>query len=113
MNKTLFLIPALFSILGMGTAFADSADDAVITVADYDGNSATIEATWENDDVVTFELGCVSCMPNFSNTTSTSSLSLVGVTPLPNNSNVFLYLIGFDMDGELVDAKQILINLEQ
>ena len=97
----------------MSPAFAESVNDVIITVVDYDGNSATVEATWNSDDVATFELGCVSCIPNFSETTSASSLSLEGVTSLPNNSNAVLYLLGFDMDGELVHAEQILVNLEQ
>ena len=113
MNKSVFLIPVLLSILGINPAFAESVDDVIITVIDYDGNSATIEAIWTSDDIATFELGCVSCIPNFSKTTSTSSLSLEGVTSLPNNSNAVLYLLGFDMDEELVHAEQILVNLEQ
>ena len=113
MNKSLFLIPVLLSIMGMSPAFAESVNDVIITVIDYDGASATVEATWNSDDVATFELGCVSCMPNFSETTSTSSLSLEGVTSLPNNSNAVLYLLGFDMDGELIHAEQILVNLER
>ena len=113
MNKLLFLAPVLLSILAVNPAFAESVNDVIITVVGYDGTSATIEATWNSDDIATFELGCVSCMPNFSETTSTSNLSLEGVTSLPNNSNAVLYLLGFDMDGELVHAEQILINLEQ
>ena len=113
MNKSLFLIPVLLSIMGISPAFAESVNDVIITVVDYDGTSATVEATWNSDDITTFELGCVSCMPNFSETTFTSSLSLEGVTSLPNNSNAVLYLLGFDMEGELVHAEQILINLEQ
>ena len=113
MNKSVFLIPVLFSILGMSPAFAASVNDVIVTVVDYDGNSATIAATWNSNDVATFELGCVSCMPNFSATTSTSSLTLEGVTSLSNNSDAVLYLLGFDMDGELVHAEQILVNLEE
>ena len=113
MNKSIFLIPVLLSIMGISPAFAESLNDVIITVVDYDGTSATIDATWNSDGIATFELGCVSCMPNFSETTSTSNLSLEGVTSLPNNSNAVLYLLGFDMDGELVHAEQILINLEQ
>lgn len=113
MNKSLFLIPVLLSIMGISPAFAESVNDVMITVVDYDGDSATIEATWNSDDITSFELGCVSCIPNFSETTSTSSLSLEGVTSLPSNSNAVLYLLGFDMEGELVHAEQILVNLEQ
>ena len=113
MNASLFLIPVLFSIIGISPAFAESVGDVIVNVVDYDGASATVVATWESDDVATFELGCVSCMPNFSNTTSASSISLGGVTPLPNNTNAVLYFLGFDMGGELVHAEQILINLEQ
>ena len=111
MVKTLLMLPAL--VFGMGFAYAEPLDDASTTVLNYDGISATLEIEWNSDETVTkYEIGCVSCMPNTLETTSENSITLDGVTPFPNTSNAMLYMIAYDSNDEIIDAKQILVNLE-
>ena len=113
MTKTLLMLPALLLVFGMGFAYAEPLDDANVTVLNYDGISATLEMEWGSDEkVAKYEVGCVICMPNTLEMTYESSITLSDVTPFPNTSNAMLYIIAYDSDDEIINAKQILVNLE-
>ena len=113
MVKTLLMLPALLLVFGMGYAYAEPLDDTSVTVMNYDGTSATLDIEWNHDDAVTkYEIGCVSCMPNILEITTESSITLDNVTSFPNTSNVMLYMITYDSNDEIINAKQILVNLE-
>ena len=114
MKQLLLSLSVLLAVLGMGFAHADSVDNAVISILDYDGQSASVQASFVNDDgIAKYEMGCVSCMPNISDTTSGDEITLSKVTPMPNSSNAMLYLIAYDSNDEIVHAKQIVLNLEE
>ncbi len=81
-------------------------------VLNYDGVSATVKIKWNSDVVVKYEIGCVSCMPNISEITLENNITLDNVTPFPNTKNAMLYIIAYDSNDEIVDAKQILVNIE-
>ncbi len=113
MVKTLLMLPALLLVFGMGFAYAEPLDDASVTVLNYDGISATLKMEWSPDETVTkYEIGCVSCMPNTLEMTSESSIILGNVTSFPNTSNAMLYIITYDLDDEIINAKQILATLK-
>ena len=111
MNRVLFLIP-LFFVAGMGFAYADPLDNVRTEVLEYDGNSATIEISWNHDELISeYEIGCVSCSPNLSETTVKDSIILSNLTSIGDNSTVLLYLIAYDSENEIVDAEQFFVGL--
>ncbi|MGH1567380.1 MAG: hypothetical protein ACRBB5_08210 [Nitrosopumilus sp.] len=113
MDKLLFMIPALLLAFAVPFANAESHDNVTTTILEFDGVSASIQMTWDSDDVpVTYEVGCVSCTPNTSELLSENTLMLEGITPFPNTSNAMLYLISYDSQNEITHATQIIVNLE-
>ncbi|MGI9565688.1 MAG: hypothetical protein ACR2LL_01580 [Nitrosopumilus sp.] len=114
-KKTLYLIPAILFAAGMGTSYGETFDDLSFFVLEYeDGISATVQLEWTADDsVATYEVGCVSCMPNTVQSSVSSSITIQNVTPFPNSSNAMLYVLAYDSEGEVLQAKQVIVNLEQ
>jgi hypothetical protein len=113
MAKTLFLLPVLLLVFGMGYAYAQPFEDTSITVLDYNGVSATVKIEWNPDEAVRkYEIGCVSCMPNISETIFENNITLDDVAPFTNTKNAMLYIISYDSNDEIIDAKQILVNME-
>ena len=111
MNRFWGLIPLLF-ISGMGFAFAEPLDSIHTEMLEFDGNSATIEISWNYDELVSeYEIGCVSCSPNIYETTTKDSIILSGLTSIGENPAVLLYLIAYDSENEIVNAEQIFVEL--
>ena len=115
MQKFLFAIPALLFVLGIGYAHAELLDNASIAVLKFEDDSATVQITWNSDvTVAKYEAGCVSCMPNISEFSSKdNNIILNNVTPFPNTSNAMLYLIAYDSQDEIIDARQIFVDLTE
>lgn len=112
MNRVLFLIPLLF-VSGVGFAYAEPLDNIRTEVLEFDGDSATIEISWNHDELVSeYEIGCVSCSPNISETTTKDSIILSHLNSIGDNSTVLLYLIAYDSENEIVDAEQIFVELD-
>ena len=112
MNKFIFLIP-LFA-LSMGMAYADPLDTVETSVLDYSNNTATVKITWNDDEKVSsYKIGCVSCFPHIIESTSENSIVMANVTSFPNSSLALLYGLAYDLNGEILSAKQILIDLIQ
>lgn len=112
MNKALHAIPVLLLVFGASSAHAESLDDVSVTVLEYDGNSATVQMTWNIDEILTkYEMGCVSCIPNISEFTSENKIILDEITPFPKTSKAMLYLIAYDSQEEIIDARQFIIDL--
>ena len=112
MSKLVFLLPLL--VFGVGIAYAEPFENLQTSVLNYANNTATIQISWEaDDDVSSYKIGCVSCFPNTVESTSENSLSISNVTPFPNGSMAMLYALAYDIENNLIAAKQILINLAQ
>ena len=112
MNRLLFLLPVL--AIGMGMAYAEPLDNVQTTVLDYSNSTATIQIDWDADDsAASYKIGCVSCFPNTQHTTSENSIIIENITPFPNGSMAMLYGIAYDIENEIVAAKQIFVNLVQ
>ncbi len=95
-------------------AFAEPLDNVEIFVSNYDGDSATVEITWNHDNKATnYKIGCVSCNPNTEKFTTGDSITFNSVTPFPNSSNAMLYVIAYDSENKIISAKQLIINLSQ
>ena len=114
MTKILFGIPVLLIMFTVPSAFAELAEnDVTATVLEFDGISASIQIMWNSDEDTKHKVGCVSCMPNTYELLSEDSLIFENVTPFPNSTNAMLYLISYNLQDEIVHAKQIILNLEQ
>ncbi len=112
MRKLVFLLP-LF-VLSMGMAYAEPLDNIQTSVLDYTDNTATVQITWNADeDVSSYQIGCVSCFPNTAESTSENSITIHNVTPFPNGAMAVLYALAYDSENNLISAKQIFINLDQ
>lgn len=104
------LVISVLSVMGLGTAYAQPFEDVNTHVLDFDGTLATIEISWNADDASYYEAGCVSCMPNLSDTTTENSIILSGITPL-SDGKALLYVISYDADDEIISAKQVIVQL--
>ena len=112
MNKLLFLLPLLAVTFGMAYAEPLETVDTEV-IMDGDG-SAAVKLDWNADNAAEkYEIGCVSCIPNMSEFTYENGFVLKGVTALPNSSNVMLYVIAYDSAGEIITAKQIIVDIDQ
>ena len=111
MNSFIFAVPLFLAVLGIGYAYAEPLSINV-EIMEYTGNSATIQMTWNNDPTVSkYEIGCVSCSPNVSEVSPDNNIILYDVSTFPNTSNALLYIIAYDSQDEIIDAKQILIDV--
>ncbi len=106
------MIPVLLIVFGISSVYAAPLDDVMVNVLEYDGSSATVQMTWDNDETLTkYEMGCVSCIPNTSEFTSENKIILNDVTPFPKTSKAMLYLIAYDSQEEIIDVRQFIIDL--
>ena len=112
MNRLIFLLPVL--AVGMGIAYAEPLGNIQTTVLDYTNGTATIQLQWDKDETISsYKIGCVSCFPNTEQNTLENGLTLENVTPFPNGTIAMLYGIAYDIENEIIEAKQILVNLAQ
>ena len=112
MNKFLFLIPILLGS-GIGLAYAEPLEEIKTEIIEHDGNSADVKISWNQDDTVfQYEVGCVSCFPNVSETTIENSIILNDITSVGEKSTALLYVIAYNSDNEVIKANQIFVELE-
>jgi len=112
MGKLIFLIP-LF-VMTMGMAYAEPLGGIQTTILNHTDNSATVEITWDNNDgVSSYTIGCVSCFPHVVESTTSNSIVLNNVTSFPNSPLAMLYGIAYDLENDIIYAKQIFIDLTQ
>ena len=110
----LALLVLTVGILSTNQAYAEPLDSVSTYVSNYDGYSATVEITWNNDDSVkNYKVGCVSCTPNIVEFTTSNSMTIDNVTPFPNGSYALLYVISYDFQNNIITAKQLIVNLNQ
>lgn len=111
MNKLLLLLPLLFAV-GIGTAYAAPLENIDTEIIELDNDVATVQISWNQDDSVSqYEVGCVSCSPNITETTSENSIILKNVTSIGEKPLALLYVIAYDPNSEIVNAEQIFVEL--
>ncbi len=111
---SLGLLILVTSVILGNPAFAEPLDNIQISVLNYDGDSATVQITWNYDDKATnYKIGCVSCTPNTAEFTTGDSITFNNVTPFPNSSIAMLYMITYDSENEIIIAKQLIVDLSQ
>ncbi|HEY4680834.1 MAG TPA: hypothetical protein VIH04_06175 [Nitrosarchaeum sp.] len=112
MNRILLLIP--FFVFGIGTAYAEPLEYVQALVLDHEDNYATVQLDWNRDGTVKkYEIGCVSCIPNVVEFSTEDIFTMKNVTAFPNSSNAMLYIIAYDSNDEIINAKQILVNIKK
>ena len=111
---SLGLLILVTSVILGNPAFAEPLDNIQISVLNYDGDSATVQITWNYDDKATnYKIGCVSCKPNTAEFTTGDSITFNNVAAFPNSSLAMLYVITYDSENEIITAKQLIVNLNQ
>ena len=110
MKILLLLLPLIgFTV---GTVYAEPFDNLQTSILDYSDNKATLQVSWDEDGSVSYyKIGCVSCFPHITKSTTDNILVIGNVTSFPNNSIAMLYGIAYDVEDEIISAKQILVNL--
>ena len=112
MSYLYIAIFAFFVVSFTGLTYAQPLESIDATVVTYENNQAIVEIIWNYDQNITnYEIGCVSCMPNFSSNVETESITFSNITPLPDTHYALLYLIALDSDSEIITAKQIVVDL--
>jgi len=82
-----------------------------LTILESEDSGVSVQLTWNHDDAASnYEIGCVSCIPNFSESTINDEIVLQNVTSLKNGLAI-LYIIAYDNNDEIIMAKQILVDL--
>jgi len=113
MNGFILTMPIFLVVLGIGYAYAEPLS-VNVEIIEYADDSATVKMTWNDDpSVFKYEIGCVSCSPNVSEISMDNNITLNDVSTFPNTSNALLYVIAYDSEDEIVDAKQILIDVTE
>ena len=112
MIGSLFALFAFSIVPLLGLAYAEPLESVDVTVIEYEDGQASIQVDWNFDEnALKYEIGCVSCMPNTSKFVSSDGVVLNQVTSFPNSSSAMLYLIAYDSQDEILNAKQLLIDL--
>lgn len=101
---------AIVSVLGFNSAFAMPLESIAVNVVKNDGNKATVTLYWNHNGASYYEVGCVSCVPNFSSETTQNTIILENVTPFADG-DALLYIIAYDDEDEIISAKQIVVVL--
>ena len=97
-----------------GLSYAQPLETIDAAVVDYDNNQATVSVSWNYDQTISnYEIGCVKLYAKCFKVCKSESVTLSGITPLPNTHTALLYtLIAYDSDGEINNAIQIFVDLE-
>ena len=110
MKRCLFLVPLLFTV-GFGYAYAEPLDRISTEILEFNDNATTIQMSWNQDSsIFQYEIGCVSCSPNISETTTQNSIVLDDLTSIGEKSIILLYIIAYNSENEIIHAKQIFVE---
>ena len=110
MNRFLFLVPLLFMV-GVGHAYAEPLDLISTEILEFNDNATTVQVSWNQDATISqYEIGCVSCSPNISETTTENSIVLGDLTSIGEKSIIMLYIIAYNSENEIIHAKQIFVE---
>ncbi|AJW70266.1 hypothetical protein [Nitrosopumilus adriaticus] len=111
-SKLLIFVIAGLIMLSYSTydAFAQPLQEVNADVIEFDGTFGIIEISWNNNGASYYEVGCVSCMPNLSDTTPENSMILNDVTAFANG-DALLYVIAYDENSEIITATQVIMKL--
>jgi len=108
----LFVIASIFLITSLDAVYAQPLDDVTAIMLESENSGVSVQLTWNHDDAVSeYEVGCVSCIPNFSEYTVDDEMVLQNVTSLENGLAIF-YIIAYDSSDEVIIVKQVLLQLD-
>ena len=110
--RFLLIILSMIAFGLLNTAYAQPLEDVTTTILEFEDFTASVQLIWNHDDSVSnYEIGCVSCIPNFSENTIHDEIVLENITFLKNGS-ALLYIIAYDNNDEIITAKQMMLNLD-
>ena len=100
--------------LTTGMAYAEPFQNLETSIVEITDNTATLKITWDPDESVSYyKIGCVSCFPHITTSTTENLVVIGNVTSFPTTSMGMLYGIAYNFEEEIISAKQILVNLVQ
>ena len=107
----LFVIASIFLIASLDTVYAQPLDEVTAIMLESENSVVSVQLAWTHDDAVSdYEIGCISCIPNFSENTGADEVVLQNVTSLDNGLAIF-YIIAYDSNDEILGVKQVLLEL--
>jgi len=99
-------------MVGVSYAYAEPLDQISTEILESNDNAATIQISWNHDRSISqYEIGCVSCSPNISETITQNSIVLDDLTSI-GESIVLLYIIAYNSENEIINAEQIFVELK-
>jgi len=109
--RFLLIILSMVAFGLLNTAYAQPLDGVTTTILEFEDSTASVKLTWNLDDTVSnYEIGCVSCIPNFSESTTNNEIILQNITSLENGI-ALLYIIAYGDNNEIIAAKQVMLEL--
>ena len=109
--RFLLIILSMTAFGLLNVAYAQPLEDVNTAILEFEDSTASVQLTWNFDDAVSnYEIGCVSCIPNFSESTTNSEIILQNITSLENGL-VLLYIIAYGDNDEIITAKQVTLEL--
>lgn len=110
--RFLLMILSITAFGLLGTAYAQPLEDVAVTVLEFENSTVSVQFAWNHDDAVSsYDVGCVSCFPNLVENTIHDEIVLRNITSMENGLTL-LYIIAYDDDGEIITAKQIMLDLD-
>ncbi|QLH07925.1 hypothetical protein C5F50_05060 [Nitrosopumilus ureiphilus] len=101
----------LVVILNFDDVHAQPLQEVNADVIEFDGTFATVKISWNDNGASYYKVGCVSCMPNLSDTTTENLMVLANVASFADG-NALLYVIAYDDADEIISAKQVMVKLK-
>ena len=108
---TIASLIAIMTVSSFETVHAQSLQEVSVDVLEFDGSFAILKISWNDNGASYYEIGCVSCMPNLSDTTTENMIILNDVTAFVNG-DALLYVIAYDNSDEIISAKQVMVKLK-
>ena len=110
MMREIFVV-FTFAFIGLaGAAYAEPLEQINTKILESPDDSM-IQISWNHDaSAASYDIGCVSCMPNIVNSTENDTIIIRGLTAL-NNGNVVLFVIAYDASNDIITAKQVIVEV--
>lgn len=95
----------------VGVSYAEPLSNINTEILNVNDSDTSIQISWNHDESVDkYEAGCVSCIPNTSQTTTADFVLLQDISAL-RDGHAILYIVAYDASDEIITAKQIILLL--
>ena len=96
----------------IGISYAEPLEKIDTEIIDVTETTASIRIAWNHDgSVLKYDVGCVSCLPNTKQSTTSDFAVLNNVSTL-NDGTAIMYVLAYNSANEIITAKQIVLLLK-